>query len=72
MKRVIIMAKQTSSYGIEIKHVNKIFYPTVTLFRKAVAFCIETFEAEWLSIEPLSSKYRGNYTERLQMVKSQS
>ncbi len=65
MKGVIIMSKQTSSYGIEIKHVNKIFYPTVTLFRKAVAFCIEAFETEWLSIETLSSKYRVNYAERL-------
>ena len=59
------MAKQISSYGIEIKHVNKIFYPTITLFRKAIAFCIEAFEAEWGDIEALSAIMRKGFAEKL-------
>ena len=59
------MAKQISSYGIEIRHVDKFFYPTVTLFRKAIAFCIDAFENDWGDLQPLNGKSRNNQAEKL-------
>ena len=35
--------KIMSSYGIEIKNMNKIFYPTIAVYNKAVSFCIYMF-----------------------------
>ena len=32
------------SYAVELRHVNKIFHDTVSIFRDAVSFCIEVFE----------------------------
>jgi len=59
------VAKQIASYGVEIKHVKKIFYPTITLFRKATTFCVDVFEMEWSDITILDSKSKINYAERL-------
>lgn len=59
------MAKQVSSYGIEIKHANRIFYTTVTLFNEAISFCIDAFEREWPILESLKGKGRNNLAEKL-------
>lgn len=43
--------KITSSYGIEIKQMNKIFRPTVVIYNNAISFCVDVFENEWSDIE---------------------
>lgn len=57
--------KITSSYGIEIKQMNKIFRPTVVIYNKAISFCVDAFEKEWLNIEPLDTFKRKQYAESL-------
>ena len=57
--------KTVSSYGIEIKNMNKIFRPTVQIYNKAVTFCIENLDKEWNNLKPLTAKKRLNYAERL-------
>ena len=57
--------KITSSYGIEIKQMNKIFRPTVVIYNEAISFCIEAFENEWLAIEQLDTMQRKQYAESL-------
>ena len=59
------MAKQTSSYGIEIKHAHKIFYKTITLFNDAVTFCIDAFEKEWTELYVLSPLAQKTFAEKL-------
>lgn len=57
--------KITSSYGIEIKQMNKIFRPTVTIYNDAISFCVDAFENEWLDIEQLDTMQRKQYAESL-------
>ena len=46
--------KVTSSYAVEIKHINKLFRDTVKIYRKALSFLVDVYEKEWeyLSIIP--------------------
>ena len=32
--------KTISSYAVELRHVNKIFYPTIRIYKRAVSFCV--------------------------------
>lgn len=57
--------KITSSYGIEIKQMNKIFRPTITIYNNAISFCIDVFENEWLNIEKLDTVMRKQYAESI-------
>lgn len=57
--------KITSSYGIEIKQMNKIFRPTVAVYNDAISFCVDVFEAEWPHIELLDTMKRKQYAENL-------
>lgn len=57
--------KITSSYGVEIKNINKLLITTVNIYQDALSFCIATFENEWQNIEPLDTLFRNNYGERL-------
>lgn len=57
--------KIMSSYGIEIKNMNKIFYPTIAVYNKAVSFCIITFESEWTDIKNLDNLQKKSYAEKL-------
>ena len=57
--------KIMSSYGIEIKNMNKIFYPTIAVYNKAVSFCISTFESEWTDIKNLDNLQKKSYAEKL-------
>lgn len=57
--------KITSSYGIEIKQMNKIFRPTITIYNNAISFCIDVFENEWLNIEKLDKVMRKQYAESI-------
>ena len=53
------------SYAVELRHVNKIFHDTVSIFRDAVSFCIEVFESEWSDIECFNNTDKKGYAERL-------
>ena len=57
--------KITSSYGIEIKQMNKIFRPTVAIYNDAISFCVDVFEKEWQDLEPLDIMQRKQYAESL-------
>lgn len=57
--------KITSSYGIEIKQMNKIFRPTVAIYNDAISFCVDAFENEWSNIESLDTMQRKQYAESL-------
>ena len=57
--------KIISSYGIEIKQMNKIFRPTVAIYNDAVSFCVDAFENEWKDIEKLGTMQRKQYAENL-------
>lgn len=50
--------KITSSYGIEIKQMNKISRPAVVIYNDAISFCIDVFEKEWLNIKKLDTARR--------------
>ena len=39
--------KLTSSYTIELKHINKILNDTVKIYREALVFLIDVFHSEW-------------------------
>ena len=57
--------KIISSYGIEIKQMNKIFRPTVAIYNDAISFCIDAFENEWVNINVLDIMRRKQYAEIL-------
>lgn len=57
--------KITSSYGIEIKQMNKIFRPTIAIYNDAISFCVDVFENEWQDIEQLDTMQRKWYAESL-------
>ena len=57
--------KITSSYGIEIKQMNKIFRPTIAIYNDAISFCVDVFENEWQDIEKLDTMQRKQYAESL-------
>ena len=58
--------KLTSSYTVELKHINKILNNTVKIYRKALAFLIDVFNSEWNSLNLIKSKLeRFNYAEHL-------
>ena len=55
----------TSSYNVELKNVNKIFYPTIKIYKSAVAFCVRVLQNEWSEIEPLKDMERKKHAESL-------
>ena len=58
--------KLTSSYTVELKHINKILNNTVKIYREALAFLIDVFNSEWNSLNLIKSKLeRFNYAEHL-------
>lgn len=57
--------KITSSYGIEIKQMNKIFRPTIAIYNDAISFCVYVFETEWKHIKLLDTLKRKQYAENL-------
>lgn len=36
--------KLTSSYAVEIKHINKLFRQTIKIYNDAISFCVKAFE----------------------------
>ena len=57
--------KIVSSYGIEIKQLNKALLPTVAIYNNAITYCVEVFENEWSNIESLDAIQRKGYCEKL-------
>lgn len=59
--------KLTSSYAIEIKHVNKMFRNTIKIYNDAISFCIKAFEEHWKVLETLETgnKERFAYADAL-------
>ena len=57
--------KTISSYAVELRHVNKIFYPTIRIYNRAVSFCVSIFNSEWSAISLLTGKNRNSYAETL-------
>ena len=57
--------KVISSYAVELKHISKIFYPTIKIYKRAVSFCVSTFDSEWSAISLRTGKSRNSYAESL-------
>lgn len=59
--------KLTSSYTIEIKHVNKLFRQTIKIYNDAISFCVKAFEEHWEVLETLDTgnKERFAYADAL-------
>lgn len=59
--------KLTSSYAVEIKHINKIFRDTIKIYNNAISFCIKAFEDHWEVLETLETgnKERFAYADDL-------
>lgn len=59
--------KLTSSYTIEIKHVNKLFRQTIKIYNDTISFCVKAFEEHWEVLETLNTgnKERFAYADAL-------
>ena len=59
--------KLTSSYAIEIKHINKLFRQTIKIYNDAISFCVKAFEEHWEVLETLDAgnKERFAYADAL-------
>lgn len=57
--------KITSSYGVEVKNINKMLVTTANIYQDALSFCIVTFEKEWPIIKSLDILRRNNFGEHL-------
>ena len=59
--------KLTSSYTIEIKHINKLFRQTIKIYNDAISFCIKAFEEHWEVLDTLDTgnKERFAYADAL-------
>jgi IS605 OrfB family transposase len=59
--------KLTSSYAVEIKHINKLFRQTVKIYNDAISFCVKAFEEHWEVLKTLKTgnKERFAYADAL-------
>ncbi len=57
--------KITTSYAVEIKHIQKLFRQTIKIYNEAISFCIYCLENHWCEIKELSGKQKNNYAEHL-------
>lgn len=59
--------KLTSSYAVEIKHIDKMFRQTVKIYNDAITFCVKVFEENWFVLEQLETgnKERFSYADNL-------
>ena len=58
---LVKLCEKASSYGIEIKQMNKIFRPTIAIYNNAISFCVECFENEWNDIVLLDTIQRKQF-----------
>ena len=59
--------KLTSSYAVEIKHINKLFRQTIKIYNDVISFCVKAFEEHWKVLETLDigKKERFAYADAL-------
>lgn len=59
--------KITSSYAVEIKHINKLFRQTIKIYNDAISFCVLAFEEHWEQLEgiPTAGQQRFKYADDL-------
>lgn len=57
--------KITNSYRVEIRKQNKIFNDTITIYRKALSFCVDVIEKEWSSVNTVKGKNRNQLVRNL-------
>lgn len=59
--------KLTSSYAVEIKHIDKLFRQTIRIYNNAISFCIKVFEEHWDTLKGLDTynRDRSAYAEKL-------
>ncbi|MGL5348257.1 MAG: IS200/IS605 family accessory protein TnpB-related protein [Peptostreptococcaceae bacterium] len=54
-----------NSYNVKLTNVNKSIIDTISIYRKAVAFLIDTYNQEWASLVVLNGKEKNNFAEKL-------
>ena len=54
--------KLTSSYAVEIKHINKLFRQTIKIYNDAISFCVKAFEEHWEVLETLDTGKKERFT----------
>lgn len=57
--------KITSSYAIEIKHIQKLFNSTIAIYNNAISYCILNLEKDWDSFKELDSVQRKGLADKL-------
>lgn len=57
--------KIDSSYGVEIKNINKVLKPTIKIYQRAISFCIDVFEKEWSLLGTLEDLKQKDVSEDL-------
>ena len=45
----------TSSYAVEVKHINKMFRDTIKIYNDAISFCVKAFEEHWEELKTLET-----------------
>ena len=53
--------KITTSYAVEIKHIDKLFRNTNKIYSDAISFCIKIFEENWSSLKDLDLNNKEQY-----------
>lgn len=60
------ITKIISSYNVEILKANKIFEPTVKIYRDAMSYCVDLLNEEWETLSVIeNAKKRFNFAEHL-------
>ena len=57
--------KITTSYAVEILHINKMFRKTIKIYQDAVSFCIEKLEMRWPELKELDKLRKIQYADML-------
>lgn len=62
--------KLTSSYAVEIKHIDKLFRQTIKIYNDAITFCIKVFEENWSDLERLETYNRERFAYARNLIHS--
>ena len=62
--------KLTSSYAVEIKHIDKLFRQTIKIYNDAITFCIKVFEDNWSDLERLETYNRERFAYARNLIHS--
>ena len=53
--------KLTSSYAIEIRHIDRLFRNTVKIYNDAISFCVKAFDEHWDTLRYLDSGNKDRF-----------